>query len=230
MKKIIISVCAAMLSTSAAYAADFTDIDGHWAQNTINSLADAGYINGVGDGMFDPDGNVTRAQYLKMMMDTVGIEISDVRDGECLDASGDDWYAPYLQSALDKGLIPRQMITGYEVNVEPYTDENGNSAAKVTYLGAFSGNVAITREEAAFISMGAYQYTLNANTMQKLAEPSETKFTDADSIEQWAYSAVKLAADNGIITGMDDGRFAPLENTTRAQAAVIMERLLNMIG
>ena len=40
----------------------------------------------------------------------------------------------------------------------------------------------------------------------------------------------KLAADNGIITGMDDGRFAPLENTTRAQAAVIMERLLNMIG
>lgn len=226
MKKIA-AVCIAMaLMGGSASAAGFVDVDGHWAQNTINALADKGLINGVGSGYFEPNGHVTRAQYLKMMMDTAGIAPAVGLSGVCLDANASDWYAPYLQSALTKGLLPRQMITGYKAEL---VKDAAGEYAYVSYDGAFSGNVAITREEAAFLSMSTFQYVLNANTMRKLAEPSKVEFTDEAEIEKWAYSAVKMAADNGVITGMDDGSFAPKESTTRAQAAVIMERILNIL-
>ena len=46
----------------------FTDIQGHWAEDVIKTLAENGKVSGVGDGKFNPDGTVTRAEFLKMAM------------------------------------------------------------------------------------------------------------------------------------------------------------------
>ena len=45
-----------------------------------------------------------------MAMDSFGIVGHAYRDGECLDATNDDWYCYYLQGALDKDIIPKEMI------------------------------------------------------------------------------------------------------------------------
>lgn len=232
MKKIIaISALAAILFAQTAQAADFYDTQNHWARDEISVLADKGIVNGVADGWFEPDSEVTRAQYLKMVMGTVGIQSAEFEEGNCLDATESDWFAPYLQSALNKGLIPAQMITGYRAQVDIQRDEDGNAVgSSVKYTGAFNGNIAISREEAAALTMNIYQYTLNANTAAKLETVSDNiSFSDESDISSWALPAVKLAAANGIITGMDSGSFEPENVTTRAQAAVILNRLIKII-
>ncbi len=230
MKKTISALLAVVMLSSTAFAAGFTDISGHWAENDINALAQRGIVNGVAEGIFDAEGTVTRAQYLKMVMETVGIETVECREGACLDATAADWYAPYLQSVLDKGLIPDAMVTGYEANVIIERDGEGNAtASRVEYSGAFNGNTPITREEAAYITMSLYQYTVNANTMKTLVGTDLTVFTDVMNISKWAAPAVELAVLSGVITGMSDGSFMPKATATRAQASVMINRLIKLM-
>ncbi|MCC8168976.1 MAG: GDSL-type esterase/lipase family protein [Oscillospiraceae bacterium] len=51
----------------------FTDISGHWAEETINGLAEQGTVEGTGNGCFEPEGTVTRAEFLQMSMEAAGI-------------------------------------------------------------------------------------------------------------------------------------------------------------
>ena len=225
MKRIICVAAVLMMMSSAAYAADFTDTKGHWAENTINRIADLGIVNGVSEHTFNPDGAVTRAEYLKMIMELTGIETVQYREGECLDAAGGDWYAPYLQSALDKGLIPKEMITSYKMNLTVTTDENGNAVSNVTYSGSFNGNLPIDREEMAVITMHLYQYAANAG--DDLDTSGLVIFSDMDTVSVWAQPSVKLAVASGFIEGMGDGSFQPSGTATRAQAATIIGRILD---
>ena len=227
MKKIsgIILSFVLMLNISAA-AAEFKDTKGHWAEQTINFLADRDVINGIEPGVFAPDKEVTRAQYLKMIMEVTGMSTAPYRGGECLELNGSEWYAPYLQSALDKGLVPSSMITGFKQNVEYKVDENGTATeSKVVYSGAFNGDLVITREEMAVLTQYIYQYTRTILTNKPVDSQDTNSFTDEDKISSWAITSVKLAAANGFIEGMEDGSFKPQNGATRAQAATIILRV-----
>ncbi len=230
LKKITAAVlAAAVMTANAAYAASFTDIWGHWAEKIIIRLADSGVINGITPTKFAPEGTVTRAQFLKMAMETNGIKPVDFREGECLDAVKTDWCGGYMQSALDKGLIPSEMIGGYSVNVVSQTDADGNITSKAVYTGAFGPNTPINREEMAVITQNTYQYSLNASTMRDMSEPGKKEFSDAENISEWALASVKLACAQGFIEGMDDGSFAPTATATRAQAAAIISRVMDKV-
>lgn len=230
-KRAISITAAVMLAVSAnVSAAEFTDIWGHWAEKVILKLSDEGVINGITPERFEPEGTVTRAEFLKMTMEANNIETVDFRAGECLDAGKNDWFSEYLQSALDKGLIPAEMIGGYSVRVVSDTDADGNIQSRALYNGAFGGNAAINREEMAVITQNAYQYSLNASTMRDMTEPEENEFTDSENISVWAIPSIKLACAQGFIEGMDDGSFAPKATATRAQAAAIISRVMDKIS
>lgn len=230
LKKLTAAVlAAAALTSTAAYAVEFNDIRGHWAEATINALAAQGVVNGVTPTTFNPEGTVTRAEFLKMAMETNNIKTVEYRAGECLDATGNDWFKGYLQSALDKGLIPAEMISGYGVKVVSETDADGNVTSKAVYNGAFGGSAPINREEMAVLTQNTYQYALNANTMKDLSEAGKKEFADAENISGWALAGVKLACAQGFIEGMDDGTFAPKSTATRAQAAAIISRVLDKV-
>lgn len=216
----------------------FTDISGHWAEKYINSLADMNMIDGVEDGKFNPDGTVTRAEFLKMAMDAAEIVGHAYREGECLDASNDDWYCYYLQGALDKDLIPEAMIE--DCNVESVTKalaEATDTSEAVTvninvYTGEFDGDTPITREEMTVIAMNALTYALK-NASEPVAEVSalyenDGEFTDGDISEEYANS-VDAAYQIGLVTGMGDGTFKPKETLTRAQAAVVVSKIASLI-
>lgn len=229
MKKPLISILAAtMLITNTAFAADFTDTKGHWAEEAINTLAEKGIVNGVSDTEFNPDGEVTRAQYLKMIMEATGMETAQYRAGECLEATADDWYAPYLQRALDCGLIPKEMIAGFKQKVEYEVDEDGKAiSSRVVYSGAFNGVLPISREEMAVLTQYFYQYTRTVKTTEKNDVSGIKDFTDQLSISEWAENSVKLAVANGFIEGMENNIFSPKSSTTRAQAATVILRVIN---
>ena len=86
--------------------------------------------------------------------------------------------------------------------------------------GNFRPNDRITREEMAVILMRVY-----AMNNEYTAE-GEVQFTDSADISHWAADSIASAGKLGLVTGMDDGSFAPFQNTTRAQAATVFRRLL----
>lgn len=221
-RKITALLIAVSVIGSNAYAALFSDSRNHWAAEYINTLSDKGIINGVSEDKFAPNGTVTRAEYLKIIMNVTGIATTDFRSGECLELNGSEWYAPYLQSALDKGLIPKEMIASYSVEI--INDEI--TGTRAVYSGAFNGSLPITRQEMAVLTQHMYQYQQNARTMQNTVEPAKLDFEDIGSISDWALPSVELAVAQGFIFGMDNGNFEPNSTATRAQAAAIAFRVL----
>ncbi|MGN0107469.1 MAG: S-layer homology domain-containing protein [Hominilimicola sp.] len=218
-------ILSSIAIASAASAADFADIKGHWAENIINGLADAGVVHGVSDTEFNPDGTVTRAEFLKMALGAADIEETPYRKGECLDVTASDWFASCVQSALDKGLIPEGMISGYSAEIV-----EGENGSKVVYGGQFNGNTLIKREEMAYITQSVYQYSLGEGSLATLEVPVDIPFEDVSKVSVWALDGVKHAYTNGLIAGMEDGTFRPQDTATRAQAASIISNLLDKRG
>lgn len=228
IKRAIVALAVMMVAVSPVQAAGFTDISGHWAEATINTLADKGIVNGITNTEFVPEGEVTRAQYLKMIMEAVGVAPAEYRAGECLEVSGNDWYAGYLQKALDIGLIPDEMIAGCKKSVEYEVDENGTAmSSKIVYSGAFNGDLAINREEMAVLTQGFYQYTRTILTNTAVDTTKIKDFADQSDISEWAKVSIKQAVANGFIDGMDNNMFKPKDSATRAQASTIILRVIS---
>ena len=59
-------------ATSTKDDPTFTDIDGHWAEGYIEYCYTKGVVSGVGEGRFNPDGNVTVTQAAKMLLVALG--------------------------------------------------------------------------------------------------------------------------------------------------------------
>lgn len=221
LKKITsVFILSSMAMTSVVSAAAFDDIENHWAKDIINNLAAKGIVHGISDTEFNPDGIVTRAEFIKMAMDTVKIEEVPFRSGECLDVTASDWYGNYIQSALDKGLIPEEMIGGFASKI---SDGNANSV----YSGYFNADKPIKREEMAYIAQSVYQYTRDEDTADDMQYPQDLQFIDVASISKWAFRGVQYAYSNKLVLGMDDDTFKPQDTATRAQSASIINNLLD---
>ena len=225
LKKLISLLMSVALFGMSANAALFTDTRTHWASEYINALSEKGVINGVSETVFAPNSAVTRAEYLKMIMNSVGMKTVSARKGECLELKGSEWYAPYLQAVVDEGLLPKEMITDYSVEIVTKAD----GTTKAVYKGAFNGALPITRQEMAAITQNLYQYQQNARTMQTTKKPEPLRFGDSASISSWAVPAVELAVAQGFIVGMENGNFEPNSTATRAQAAAIIYRVLGKV-
>ena len=63
----------------------------------------------------------------------------------------------------------------------------------------------------------------------KIKETDDMTFKDADKIGKWAREAVDRVSDKGLMLGDSDGYFNPKNPLTREEAAVIIERLLDLI-
>lgn len=214
-------VLLSMTTGTIASAADFADIKGHWAEGVISALTDKGILHGVSDTEFNPDGTVTRAEFIKMALGAAGIEDVPYRSGECLDVTASDWYGGCVQSALDKGLIPEDMIGSFAASVVETDD-----GTKAHYSGYLNADTPIVREEMAYIAQSVYQYWLDTDTLDTMNGITDLPFADLSSISRWAFAGVQYAYSQDFISGMDDGTFRPDETATRAQAATIITKML----
>lgn len=73
----------------------FKDTVGHWAEASINKAINSGYVNGYTDGTFRPNNQINRAEFIKMIVTSLDLEVKD--------ASG-IWYTPYVNTAQTTGL------------------------------------------------------------------------------------------------------------------------------
>ncbi|MBQ4631652.1 MAG: S-layer homology domain-containing protein [Clostridia bacterium] len=83
----------------------FTDIAHYpWAVYEIEFLARMNVINGVGEGIYAPSGNVTREQSAKLLVQAMEFETINHNPGFS-DADTDAWYYPYISTASSHGII-----------------------------------------------------------------------------------------------------------------------------
>ncbi|MGN0164316.1 MAG: S-layer homology domain-containing protein, partial [Candidatus Ornithomonoglobus sp.] len=178
----------------------FEDVIGHWAEESITYLYDNGVVSGVTEALFEPDRAITRAEWCKMIFSLCGMETKQTADIGFYDVDADAWYYPYIIAVADSNIA---------VGDEGYFRPQDN----------------ITREEAAVIAARTFVYCTGNNGEAE----SDMMFADKNKISSWAYDGVRLMASMDIMNGMEDSRFEPAENTTRAQTAAILTRLAKRI-
>lgn len=84
----------------------FADTVGHWSEDYIARCKELGVVNGKTETTFEPNGNVTRAEILAMLLRAKGIDMPEYNGGFA-DVSADAWYAGYVQYAVDNGIISK---------------------------------------------------------------------------------------------------------------------------
>ncbi|MDP4133059.1 MAG: S-layer homology domain-containing protein [Bacillota bacterium] len=202
MKKLIgLILMFTVMLTMGCQAALFKDIEGHWAEKSIDALVMAGVINGVDDATFAPESPVTREQFLKMLLIASADNINEKINFE---------NPPKLNTVLEKSPFPDVSIDrwSYYYIKEAY----GTLIFSGEYPYGFGPVKDITREEAAVWTSRALGLT-----------GGEPNFTDNDLIKN--KNLVGAASGNGLITGFADGSFKPSQGLTRAQAAAILQRV-----
>ncbi|MFA5792967.1 MAG: S-layer homology domain-containing protein [Candidatus Gracilibacteria bacterium] len=111
----------------------FTDVNGHYAEDYICFLYDHGIVSGVTDHSFYPDREITRAEFLKMLLLNTGYQTYSVQSASFADTKPGDWYFRYVTFAHSKGFV-----TGYPDNTF-HPDDPISRAEAVQMLVSISG-------------------------------------------------------------------------------------------
>ncbi|ETT61943.1 cell wall/surface repeat protein [Paenibacillus sp. FSL R7-277] len=180
----------------------FVDVEKHWAKNAVNDMGSRLVINGVNESTFNPNADITRAEFAAIIVRGLGLKLGEGA-AKFADVPANSWYAAAVGTASGAGLI-----TGFED-------------------GSFRPGDRITREQAMNIIAKAMKLT-------GLAEQTGTvdtagvlaAFTDAGRVGAWAKDSLALAASAGLITGRGGNKLEAQANVTRAEVAVLIQRLL----
>jgi hypothetical protein len=188
------------------HQATFSDIGGHWAGDIIGNLGNRLVLNGYEDGNFRPDQPITRAEFAAYMVRGLGLR-GQQGAISFTDVSEDDWYHNVAGTAGAYGLI------------RGFAD------------GRFAGSDGITREQAMAIiaramSLAGLQGVAADESEHEILRP----FTDAARVSEWARRDVATSVQAGIVYGKDHGGLAPQDMLSRAEAAVLIYRLLVQAG
>ena len=97
-----LALSLALLGTVPAYAA--TDINGHWAEATINKWLDAGSISGYEDGTFQPDRAMTRAEFATLLANVVSKDAT-IGDAVFTDVTEGQWFYEPVMKLVALGII-----------------------------------------------------------------------------------------------------------------------------
>lgn len=213
-----------VLSTGSFVAnADFTDVDDSTSFNEeINVLAAIDVINGMEEGTFDPDGELTRAQaakiiaYLKLGSENAEL-ISAATTTRFTDVASDHWAAGYIEYCANLGIIEG-------VGDDMFLPEDKLSASAFTKMllvtvgfdaeeNGFTGLSWAINVAATAVSEGIYDSSItisNTNILNR-AEASRLSylglfFSDESSTET-TYTGYKLAEDGSFINPVSFSSF-----------------------
>ena len=179
----------------------FTDVEvSRWYADPIYDLAADDILHGRGDHIYDPEATVTRAEFVTIMAETAGADLSAQKFAVPFkDVKQDDWYAAAVSWAYEQDLA------------------EGKAA------DSFCPNDRVSREEiSCFLMRFIRQYS-----SAELPAAKEMKFSDADRISDWAKEDTALLTTLGVLNGYPDGTFRPQNNATRAEAAQ-MTRMMRL--
>jgi len=153
--------------------------------------------NELGKVIFDPNANMTRAEFVQSLYNKEGKPSVKVTDGVFTDVESGDWYAKAVIWATNKGIV------------------SGKG-------DRFGVSDKITREEVATILYNYAKYKkLSTKKLQDF-----TGYADADQISSWAVDKLQWALAYGVMKGKGD-RLDPKGNATRAECATMIKNFID---
>lgn len=199
--------------TNSAYAViaraakTFADVQGHWSQKAVDSLASRLIIEGQSADAFAPNLAITRAEFAAIVLRSLGLA-TDATGAAYADVPAAAWYAGIVSAANEYGLV-----TGYAD-------------------GTFRPDRQITRAEAAVVLSraaklaGLIQGGEAAGMGGGGSGSGAWVAADAASIPSWAASAFEAATSLGLLSGYEDRTLRPQAPVTRAESAQMLHNLL----
>ena len=175
----------------------YTDLDRNgWHHEYVDWVLKNGVMNGVGGGLFEPNGETTRAMLVMVLYRMAGAPDMAGRESSFTDVSADSWYGAAVIWASENGIV------------------NGVGG------GLFDPDASLTREQ---MAMMLYRFAgyLGSNT-EKRADLSA--YGDADAVSAFAQDAMAWAVAEGLVNGRSAAELAPKAGATRAELATILFR------
>ena len=205
-----LGLCAP-LTLPARAAATFNDIPAsHWAHSYVQTASNNGWVNGVGNGKYNPNGNVTGAEWYTMALRMAyGRDTLDSVEVPANELYANKWYAKTMEYAISELLfVYSGGVTGSTVG-QVMTDMESN----------------ISREK-----MAASIWNILKDYGYKAGDLSTVSIPDMGTVNQGYQYGVKVAYSTGILQGVDStGKFDPKASMTRAQAATVLCRLYDLL-
>ena len=162
----------------------FTDLGSFgWAAPAINRLAGLGIVSGVAAGRFAPAQDLTRAEYMKMLLGSLNIPQAPRPVGPVADVPQGAWYAGWMYAAWENGILT--------------PDRNGR----------LDPTAPITRAEMAGATLNAC--LVAGKALQATEETVLDRFRDADKIPDAYRGAFSMMVGNGLISGRSGIELAP---------------------
>ena len=185
--------------------AAFTDVDrSAWYHESIDFVLSHAMFNGCGDGLFEPDGTMTRAMLVTVLWRMEG-QPSAQGSLHFSDVPARSYYAEAVRWAAERGIV----------------DGVGN--------GRFEPDSAVTREQIAVILLRYARY--RGISVDPSAIPDG--FADADRVSAYAREGVGWAIAADLLRGSreSDGtlRLEPKASATRAQVAALLMRMNHLL-
>jgi hypothetical protein len=181
----------------------FQDVENHWAKETIDDMASRLVINGINEERFEPDMDITRAEFTRIVVNALGLMRPGTGTDIYTDVSKGAWYYDAVSIAHEYDLI-----FGY-----------GD--------GKFGPDDKISREQAMVIISRTMQITgLKTNLSEDEMHSLLVAFKDASISAEYAKNSIAICIKAEIILGRNSNLLAPTENLTRAEVVVIARRLL----
>lgn len=175
----------------------YTDLDRNgWYHEYVDWVLKNGVMNGVGGGLFEPNGETTRAMLVMVLYRMAGAPDMAGRESSFTDVSADSWYGAAVIWASENGIV------------------NGVGG------GLFDPDASLTREQ---MAMMLYRFAgyLGSNT-EKRADLSA--YGDADAVSAFAQDAMAWAVAESLVNGRSAAELAPKAGATRAELATILFR------
>ena len=180
---------------------NFTDINGHWAKEHILFTVSRGLFSGTSETTFSPNTTLTRGMFVTALGRLAGINPADYQNRKFTDVKADAYYAPYVNWAASKGIV------------------SGTTSS------TFAPDTNINREQMAVI-MKNYADKMGYSIPKTL---EAVTFADNAQISSWAKNAVKAMQQTGVLSGKANNLFDPKGNATRAEAATVLHRFVEIV-
>lgn len=179
----------------------FQDVpDNAWFAPFVYDLANQGILDGRSDDIFDPDGNITRGEFAKILAFASQDDLSQYEGTSKFTDSRGHWSETNINWAYQNGIVKGQSET------------------------SFAPNAKITRQEMAVMIKRYADYK-----GIELPQTNEAiTFADDGKIASWAKVEVTAMQQAGIISGRPGNLFDPEGNATRGEAAKMISILLDL--
>ncbi len=178
----------------------FSDVsDSHWAKEYINTLKSQNIINGDESGKFNPENNITRDEFAKMLVVAAGLN-NPSQTLNFNDIDKNRWQFKYISIAVENGIV--KGINDTE----------------------FGSGMFIKRQDMAVMCYNTIKIFKNIST-----DSVAQKFSDYDLISKYAIDSIDGMVSEGIISGNENNMFLPNNIATKAEAAKLVAVMLSCI-